>query len=613
MKQFSRAAFFRQLNSRPSSAESLPVAPPQLSNQASLQSYTGPWGRAEVLHLVRRALFGAKKEDIDFFCRLSLSQSLDVLLKPSPLPSPPVNAYNDAAYTDPDIKFGETWVRSEDFGNKGGVDQKRQASLKAWWVGLILNQDRSLTEGMTLFWHNRVPCSFEGTFDARSFYTYLVVVQKHSMGSFKKMVLEVTTCAGMLQYLSGNSNTAEAPNENYSRELQELFTVGTDPDSHYTQQDVTEAARLLTGWVQNPEIGFKVSFNPSLHDSGDKHFSSFYNNTAIKGQSGIEGKNEIGALIDMIFEQREVARHICRNLYRWFVANTIDADIENNIIHPLADIFAANDYEIVPVLRALLGSQHFFDEQNRGTQIKNPVDFLLGYCRQFNASIHPTDLADRYNAWYALSIQLGNLNMCPGEPPNVAGWQPSYLAPAYDQLWINSKTLPARNAASDSLIAEGNAPQGEGHSAIYFDVLRFTHELADPGNVDSLMAESLQLLSAVPFDVTQTSFLKSMLLSEEEKQYLQYLQELKRDDAQIKVYYPDIPAADDSTRMIPPSFRPASLYAAMRTKQVFSDFWCETWNSYRADPDNPSKKNEVLKRLTPYYIYILQRGECQLM
>ena len=191
----------------------------------------------------------------------------------------------------------------------------------------------------------------------------------------------------MQKYLKGEKKTATAPNENYGRELQELFTIGKDATGNppYTEDDVKAAARVLTGWRNDlvagttSANGFNSYFDPAKHDTADKQFSAFYNYTQINGLSGTGAVSELDDLLNMIFAKDEVSLFICRKLYRYFVYYEIDAATEQNVIVPLAAVFRSNNYEIVPVLDVLFRSEHFFDVLNQGCLIKNPIDFSVGF------------------------------------------------------------------------------------------------------------------------------------------------------------------------------------------------------------------------------------------
>lgn len=555
MESISRAEFLQKLN---------PSIAPRETDQATIATtglapYTGPWGQAQIAHLIRRTLFGLKPSDLKYFSTLTLEQSLEVLLVQTPLPEPPVNVYNHEKFTDPDVPWGKTWVHASFGDPEGEQDGLRVQNLKAWWVGQMLHQDRSVTEKMTLFLSNFLAAQMFLMKDARLDYGYLATLRSYALGNYKELVRAITTNPGMLEYLNGNVNSAKAPNENYARELQELFTVGKGPDSHYTESDVKQAARVLTGWGTGDRPG-KVTnlFKPDQHDTGDKTFSSFYNNTVIKGRKGQEGKAETDELIDMIFRQPETAKNICRNLYRWFVYYHIDDTIEETIITPLAQVFIKNNYEIKTVLHLLLGSEHFFDPLNMGCQIKNPIDLLVGTCRQFSLRNYTADLHHQYQTWSLISYHLNLLGMDPGDPPNVAGWPATYQYPLYGRLWINSTTLSLRNSITDSALSLGGT--GGANATISLDIINFTQQLSKPENVNILIEESIRLLSTVPWPEHELTYLKTILLSGQTNDY----------------------------------------------------YWAEAWKKFLSQPTDEIALNVIFSRLSAYYTYILQRSAYQL-
>jgi len=537
------------------------------SISSGLAPYKGAWGQDKIMHLLRRTLFGATQSDYTIFSKLDLNKSLDLLLCQSPDPSPPLNAYGHDGYTDPDIPYGQTWVTC-DYVRDGQLDKEegllnynRMQSLTQWWVSRLLCQDSNLTEKMTLFWHNHMSAEFPFIFDAKKAYSYASVIRLHSLGNFKKLFFETVTSSGMLFYLSNDQSTPEAPNENLGREMQELFAVGKGKASGYTQDDVMAASRVLTGWITMHPYG-EQHFAPERHDAGDKTFSAFYGNKVIKGRTGQEGREELDEMIDMIFATKEVSRHLCRSLYRWFIYSKIDFNTEDNIIEPLSDILIDNNYEITPVLRALLGSEHFFDNMNIGSQIKNPIDYLIGFCRQFRVASAPSDIVSEYQALEILSRKLNEASMCPGYPPNVAGWPAYYVSPAYDQLWINSDSIVSRYSAIDSLLQNDKLVVKHPYTGFQFDILTFTSELPEPSKPEQLVADSILLFSPVRLRPGQLSFLQNILSPEEE---------------------------DDSLS------------------------WTKAWNAYTNDKGNAEKKAIVMDRLQNYYTYALKLYECQLM
>ncbi|RYG30344.1 MAG: DUF1800 domain-containing protein, partial [Chitinophagaceae bacterium] len=403
-----------------------------------------------------------------------------------------VNNYNDPDtkkaeenyFFDKEVPAGQTWINATTFNGKN--NGRRRNSFKNWWYGLMINQQRSLREKMVLFWHNHFATESNIVDNARYLYQHNDLLRRNALGNFRTLVKEVTTDPAMLKYLNGYASTKKAPDENYGRELQELFTVGKEPGSHYTENDVKAAARVLTGYrIENKT--FSSTFDAGRHDEGDKQFSSFYNNTLIKGRKGAAGAEETDELIAMLLSQPEVAKFICRKLYRFFVYHTIDEATENNIIGPLAELFRKKDYEIKPVLEALFSSKHFFDAANFGAMIKSPVDFTVGLCREYGLRF-PDELnfPDQYGLWEQLRNQTAAMQQSIGDPPNVAGWQAYYQDPQYDKLWISSDTLPRRNLFTDRMVNNGFV---RGDNKLVIDTIAFTKSFSEPGNPDKLITD----------------------------------------------------------------------------------------------------------------------------
>jgi uncharacterized protein (DUF1800 family) len=317
----------------------------------------------------------------------------------------------------------------------------------------------------------------------------------------------------MLIYLNGHLNTKYAPDENYARELQELFCMGKGPDSKYTEDDVKAAARVLTGWALSHSLAsFSVYFDAARHDTTDKTFSSFYNNTKITGRSVTNAGNlELDDLLDMIFSVNEVSKFICRKLYTFFVYYEIDQDTETNVIAPLAKVFRDNNYEIKPVLETLLKSAHFFDMANRGCVIKTPLDHVVGFARQTELPL-PTisngamTLYDHWTLWFYYAAIIGQ-NI--GDPPNVAGWQAWYQAPQFHEIWINSDSLPKRNQFSDYILAAGYDKSGYVSKV---DVLAVADRFSNPSNANQLVADALEFFLPMEASADLKAAMKAVLL-----------------------------------------------------------------------------------------------------
>ena len=490
-----------------------------------LTPYTGIFGREEITHLLNRTLFGARKGDIDFFSTKTLAETVDTLLAPSQKaqsPTPPLkNYFNPNDNPDPEVLQGETWVNTFDNSLSNG---RRKAAFKAWWVGLMLHQERDILEKMVLFWHNHFPIDMDDR-SAIMAYIYNRTLRQHALGNFKTFVKAITLDPMMLRYLNGASNNTSAADENYARELQELFTLGKSVNAQFTEEDVRAAARILTGYqitIQTPTVPFEAVFNPLRHDATDKQFSAFYNNTIIKGRAGTEGVKELDDLLEMIFKQPEVALFICRKIYRFFIYHKIDDTVEKDVIQPLATLFRSKNYEIKPVLAALFTSSHFFEPRFRGCMIKSPIDYVVGLGRTFDIQL-PTikadnfsSVVDTYAAWYSFHVfdtngaaaQRQNL----ADPPSVAGWSAYYQEPNYYRLWLDTDTYPKRIRFAATLL-------NKVWYFAYINPLTFTAQFASANDADKLIEDTLKILVQVPVSQAFTQQLKQLLLSGQTNDY----------------------------------------------------------------------------------------------
>jgi uncharacterized protein (DUF1800 family) len=473
-----------------------------------LKRYRGRWTADESRHLAARGLFGAKQETVDLFKGKSARKSVRILLDIDPTPPPPpLNNYNDDKYSDPEVPAGQTWIGSMKYD--GMNNGRRTASVKAWWTGLMLDQDNSIREKMVLFWHNHFSTETRTVNNALFFYQHNTLLRKYALGNFRELVKMITIDPHMLRYLNGASNTKKAPDENYGRELQELFTVGKGPGSHYSEEDVKAAARVLTGYYIDNKT-YSCQFDPKRHDNSDKIFSSFYGNAVVKGRTGVAGQDELDDMLDMIFSVPEVSKFICRKLYRFFIYHTVDEESEKNVIAPLAATMRKHHYEIKPVMKELLLSEHFFDLSNRAALIKSPVDFTVGACREFSVSF-PTDedYVNQYACWLLVQQQAANMQQNIGDPPNVSGWPAYYQVPEFDKFWINSDTLPKRNQFTDHMI---NGGFNKGGFKVLIDPFRFARQLSEPSSPDKLIDESVQRLLALGIPEKEELMLKSSVL-----------------------------------------------------------------------------------------------------
>jgi uncharacterized protein (DUF1800 family) len=414
---------------------------------------------------------------------------------------------------------------------------------------------------MTLFWHNHFAMdagAHISDIPAALWYNQYLTLRANALGNFRQMVKAITLDPAMLIFLNGNTNKKTAPNENYGRELQELYTVGKGPGSQYTEDDVRAAARVLTG--HTVDTNFLYTFSPADHDDQNKAFSAFYGGTIITGRSGPTGVNELDDMLTMIFATTESSKFICRELYNFFIYYKIDDTIEANIITPLAQIFQSSGYDITAVLSALFKSEHFFNlVYSSACIIKSPLDFLIGLIREYEVKMpDSTDMPSSYAAWEMLLQSSSTLQQEILGIPLVAGWYAYYEAPAYHELWINSVTYPERNAFTDQMISTGNTMNSV---TLVIDPLAFVQKLSNPGDPNLLISDSLDILYRVPLSDDSKTYLKqSILLSGQTTDY----------------------------------------------------YWTQAWTNYINNPSDMIAKETVLTRLQALYKYLMNLPEYHL-
>ena len=501
-----------------------------------LTPYTGPFGRTELIHLMRRTLFGVTPGDLAHFDGMTLQQVVNELLTFTNNTTPPLKAYTypdgnnnpDPTLIDTPVPYGTTWVNTPQDPNMivPNPAVARAVSFIQWWSGLIVHQDRTLREKLTLFWHNTLVTQASVAFLPEPLYQYCQLLRTQAKGNFRQLMYDMTVNPAMLYYLNGYLNNAFAPDENYAREVMELFTLGEG--SGYSEADVQQAARVLTGWTiiveqgGNPVVPQTIYYN-FLHDVGNKQFSGFFNNTVIAGDASPNGGAvELNALLDMIFLKEEVSRHICRELYRFFVHSEIDATIETDIIEPLALIFRNNSAapdQIGVVMNALLTCDRFFSNDVRGCMVKSPIDYTYGMVRQLGMPFPDnTQLEAQYSTWFDMRNVAAYAGQVLADPPNVAGWPAYYQFPQFDTIWMDAANYALRKQISDIICYVGfttPANTYEPQSAnlnFKIDFPTFVAQFQNPLDPNTLIDEAVELLFATPLSQAVKDQLKTNFL-----------------------------------------------------------------------------------------------------
>lgn len=376
-------------------------------NESTLTPYIpsgpNPWNTSKINHAFRRLGFGASQDRIDAALALTPGEFIDNLVD---------DAFNLPVTPTP--FWGYYTVN--DFVD---IQTENQAYTEAWRLQTgndLISED--LRGRLTFFWMNHFVTEYEVYGYAPYMFQYYNLLQTHALGNFKDFVHAIGINSTMLIYLNGFQNTNVDPNENYARELYELFTMGEG--SNYTQDDIVNTSRALTGYNHWVEIGGQIYFDPITFYEGDK---------TIFGQTGNWGYDDV---INILFQERsdEVSFFICEKLYRFFVSPEVDEMIKTNIIIPLAQTFRDNNFELVPVLKQLFKSEHFFDERALGVVIKSPYDIIFNF-------VNETEFFYDDSIMNAFIYFAGLFGQEMYDPLDVSGWQ-------RDEDWINTSTLTGR-------------------------------------------------------------------------------------------------------------------------------------------------------------------------
>ncbi|OVE79081.1 hypothetical protein BVY01_03515 [bacterium I07] len=413
------------------------------------------WDQPAARHILSRTRFGFTGNDVEYALSYSLDDFVDnVLLADANIPEPP----------------GE-WVDEDPISNNTTVNNSRLKDLTAWWVDLMLS-DESFREKMVLFWHNHFVSEYNVVDYPQYMYIQNQLFRSFAFGNIKNLTKSVCIDPAMLIYLDGKKNKVGKPNENFARELLELFTLGI---GHYTENDIVEAARALTGWRI---AGLGSVFKPSRFDNGVKTFL---------GSSGNFNHEDI---VELIFSQDAASKWFCQKIYTAFVHYNPD----DTIIDGLAELLRASNFELKPVLSTLLKSQYFHSEDIRGARIKSPVDLVVGSIKRFAVQ-------DPDYSYIRTSVE--DLQQELFEPPDVRGWEGQ-------RKWISTNTYPMRNQFTDSIIS-GKKPNGR-NMKFQVDVLGFAREFPSSENAEEFVNEVTQSLIQFPISETRIQSLLETLL-----------------------------------------------------------------------------------------------------
>ena len=517
----------------------------------TLKQYQGEFGYKQKRHLLNRVLVGYAERHMNDLDGLNLDQAIDLIFKPQVLGEPVNNYYHDfppeeykKKYLVDDVKPGEPFI-SKPYSQEqrqGFVPEfagmERVYAYDSWTFASIYSQPTSVAWRLFLFLHTVTPYK-EDNVRLKALYYSLKLTYEGAWRNYKDYIYDVTLSDNMLYFLNLKFSKKEAPDENYAREVQELFTVGKRPFSKFTESDVKAAARLLVGWdsfgMENLSgEGFvtKNNYNENNHDIGDKQFSKFYGNRLIKGRKGPDGgKIELKEFLDMIFETDEVAIYLSRRLVQFFVYPVLNDYVEENIIKPLAIVLRKSNYSLAEALKVLLKSEYFFAEEFYNSMIKSPMEYSMGLYKEFeilkghvtrydNNIIYNSLFVEdrkRFDSKYLDPIYLsyrmfkeakygwiGRQGYSFGSPPSVAGWQAYYQEPVYDLIWINSDSIKRRKELGESITRNGIGFTDR--ISLRFDLNVLLKKTKDPSDINSFIRDLVKLITGA--DISEKAFIR---------------------------------------------------------------------------------------------------------
>jgi uncharacterized protein (DUF1800 family) len=398
------------------------------------------WDAGKARHLLARAGFGGTPEDVATLCAMGPQKAVEFLVdyRTQPdvdLASPvtPVEPVDPAALAKltPDERLKANQKRQRD-------EQQQMNRVREWWVTRMVRSPRPLEEKLVLFWHGHFANEFKTVRSGEAMYAQNQLFRTYAAGNFGKLLHAIIRDPAMLRYLDNNRNTKNRPNENLAREIMELFAMGVDQG--YTEADIKEGARALTGHAFDPRT-WAYRYNANAHDTGSKTLF------------GRTGKFDGDQFVDLILGQPATARFVARKLFVYFAHDAPSGAV----IDKLAGVIRSNNYELAPALKALFRSEEFYSARSVGTQIKSPVQLVVGTAR----ALRMTDIPPAFvaTATRAMGQELF-------EPPNVKGWEAG-------RAWINANTAFTRANFPAQLLASATAPRGKAPAGPAFDPVAY--------------------------------------------------------------------------------------------------------------------------------------------
>jgi uncharacterized protein (DUF1800 family) len=414
----------------------------------------GQWDTRWAAHLYRRAAFGAARGELKDAVAAGLDATVDKLfaapkeaparprLITTPPPVNPMTAMPDAT--------------------------SHAAVLQAAWLQRMIDGVEPIREKLALFWHNHFATSIKKVNDGGLMEVQGDLLFRHALGSFRQMLRDISRDPAMLVWLDSNQNVRSHPNENYAREVMELFTLGV---GNYSEKDVREAARAFTGWHQNSG---RFTFVRGEHDGGAKTFL---------GQTGDWDGDDV---LRVLLEQPGCAKFLARKLYQFFVNENLPAP--DAFLAPVADAFRKSDYDIAVPVRMILRSKHFYSAYAYRQKVKWPVEYAVGMVRMIGVGVTGRITVNPYSLLGVLELMGQQLYA----PPNVKGWEAG-------KAWLNTATVLARHNFAHSLVngmGDLNAHAKKYNLQTFFPAVNplafvLREGITEPGKIVDLYADLL--------------------------------------------------------------------------------------------------------------------------
>jgi uncharacterized protein (DUF1800 family) len=431
-----------------------------------------PFDDVKAAHLLNRAGFGGTPSEVSQIGKLGPASAASALLD---FPDKTADEQNQKDVPDMSaiVGYPKSFRELRDMF-AGKSEQERQqlqkmvqkANVQAdaadlnWWLRRMAYGPHPLQEKLTLFWHGHFTTSARDERMALLMWEQQELLRKMAAGDFGQFVRAISRDPAMLDYLNNTQNHKGHPNENYARELMELFTLGI---GNYTEDDVKESARAFTGWTHD---GDQFSFNRRQHDDGSKTFL------------GKTGNFDGDDIITIILAQPACPKFVASEIFSYFVYD----DLEEGLPDSLGQTFAAGNLQVRALMQTILTSRAFYSSKAIGAQIKSPIQLVIGTCRLLGIDVPPVQM---------LRGPLNNMGQMPLLPPNVKGWPGG-------RQWINASTLFSRyNTAV--FLASGKAP---GNTQALQSALS-----VDPGGPDKLVDAWVRRLIGRPIDSSQRDVL----------------------------------------------------------------------------------------------------------